>query len=581
MYHFKECLPGDTVKKIKSILKKLNIKTDETEMQHSSVGTYSLTLNIKDSHFSTNGKGLTPELAQASAYAELMERLSNDVLWPRLNYKQICGFHCTPDEKLLSAEAILSEDNSFIKLYRKTMGDSIKGAIDFSDLHIYDKIQYGLTDHFVCIPYKNLLTDRDMYLPKCLYQHFYGTNGMCAGNTRDEALLQGISEIFERAAQRRLIASNPALPRIPDAVLRQYPEIYLRLEKINALGYQTIVADFSFGGELPGTIGVIYYKLNTGRYGIKIGCHPNMEIAIERALTEATQGQEISQCADRSEFRFNNDCADQLWNLHNLYRAGVGDYKYQIFTDNSNWCPESWSDEADISALLKKWTEHIRNMGFDILVRDNSYLGFPCFHIIIPGLSELDLPDEEEFRFINSRKYLSERINESIALLSQEELSMLSAILEHYKNEYFEGDVASYYFHIDSALIPGAQFGICCDLMIALCELQQEHYETACQYFESAIDCIQDPEILTMYKCLMLYVDAMACSIPEEAALKQLRILFTEESLKYVYTAIGNKNHLLSAFYPNVSAEEQINAITGFKEMLCELRRMQKEYYSE
>ena len=142
MYHFKACTPEQTIFTIQQILRRLHIDTEEQEVMCSAAGTYSLILKIKHTNFATNGKGITLELAKASAYAELIERLSGDVLWPRLDYEEISGFHCVPDEKLLTAEEILCDQNPFMQLYRRTMGDSIRDAEDFSNLHIYDNMKY-------------------------------------------------------------------------------------------------------------------------------------------------------------------------------------------------------------------------------------------------------------------------------------------------------------------------------------------------------------------------------------------------------------------------------------------------------
>ncbi len=41
-----------------------------------------------------------------------------------------------------------------------------------------------------------------------------GSNGMCAGNSREEAILQGISEVFERQVHYELVLNNIVPPEI-------------------------------------------------------------------------------------------------------------------------------------------------------------------------------------------------------------------------------------------------------------------------------------------------------------------------------------------------------------------------------
>ena len=46
---------------------------------------------------------------------------------------------------------------------------------------------------------------------------------MCAGNSPEEALVQGLSEIIERVVQRRIFTEKPALPDVPEEYIQQFP----------------------------------------------------------------------------------------------------------------------------------------------------------------------------------------------------------------------------------------------------------------------------------------------------------------------------------------------------------------------
>ena len=46
---------------------------------------------------------------------------------------------------------------------------------------------------------------------------------MSAGNTLDEAVVQCLSEIFERAVKREIIENEIALPDVPDKFLSAFP----------------------------------------------------------------------------------------------------------------------------------------------------------------------------------------------------------------------------------------------------------------------------------------------------------------------------------------------------------------------
>ena len=72
---FKDRNPLDTVETIQGILRSNGIETKEFWRQTGVPYCHALTVQIVGTSFSTNGKGLNPEFARASAYGELMERL--------------------------------------------------------------------------------------------------------------------------------------------------------------------------------------------------------------------------------------------------------------------------------------------------------------------------------------------------------------------------------------------------------------------------------------------------------------------------------------------------------------------------
>ena len=78
---FKDAKPEDTVKKIKGILDSLNIEVSEKWYDSGLDNCYSLTVRAKGGVPLTNGKGVTRELARASAYAEFIERLQGGMLF--------------------------------------------------------------------------------------------------------------------------------------------------------------------------------------------------------------------------------------------------------------------------------------------------------------------------------------------------------------------------------------------------------------------------------------------------------------------------------------------------------------------
>ena len=72
---FKDASPVDTVSRILGILNEAGLSVTEKWNESGVINCYSLRVTIDGTGLGTNGKGVTKELARASGYAELMERL--------------------------------------------------------------------------------------------------------------------------------------------------------------------------------------------------------------------------------------------------------------------------------------------------------------------------------------------------------------------------------------------------------------------------------------------------------------------------------------------------------------------------
>ena len=219
--HYKEKQPEETVGQIQKILKNLEINVTEKWQKKSSIGTYALRLKIENMDIGVNGKGINKIYAQASAYAELIERLQNDLLGD-LNVTALPSkypFQLYYDEVFQSSKELVTNHNSYIDIYfsgRKMNGAAADNKIKhFQQLQKLDEMYYGIHDRYLTIPYYSCREKRLVYLPRNVYRLSYGSNGMSAGNSFEEAMVQGMSEIIERYVQKKIIKERISLPDIP------------------------------------------------------------------------------------------------------------------------------------------------------------------------------------------------------------------------------------------------------------------------------------------------------------------------------------------------------------------------------
>ncbi|WP_254891172.1 YcaO-like family protein, partial [Cronobacter sakazakii] len=92
-------------------------------------------------------------------------------------------------------------------------------------------LQSGNEERGICaLPFTRQSDEQTVYIPMNIVGNLYVSNGMSAGNTRNEARVQGLSEVFERHIKNRIIAESISLPEIPQEVLARYPGV---VEAIN------------------------------------------------------------------------------------------------------------------------------------------------------------------------------------------------------------------------------------------------------------------------------------------------------------------------------------------------------------
>lgn len=555
--HYKANLPEETVKRIKNILKAYNIEAEEEWTEQNKIGTSSLRLWLKGTELGTNGKGLSREYARASAYAELMERIQNCFLVRMFLTKQFTDdkeVYLDKYEKQCTIEELAYDTNAFMKMFFE-----VNKASSFDEKkRLLSKVQlleYELTgekDIFTGIPFINIRNDEVVYLPYNLYTWFYGSNGMCAGNTKNEALIQGLSEILERYVQRQVVKKRYALPDIPNQAIKKYPEISKRMEALKeSKQFSFILKDCSLGGKYP-VVALVVIEKNTGNYGIKFGAHPNYGIAMERAITEATQGLEIGEYAKKSKLNFFNDIVDDQYNLSNMYKSGHGQYPFEILFEKPTFSFKEvrYIDEEDDDSILKYYIEEVIGKEFDILYRDREILGFPAYQIIIPGMSELNYVEEERFNDLALR-VKCEKLFQNVSLINKENVKYLKHTLLAFSKDEFSNSMRDLHGKLPSKIsILGEELHLGWLYCLVLCDVMLGEYISAAKYMKILMDLGEDnSETSVYYRALYQYILGMARINDHIVVVRYLSNFFTEEIIKEIDSKFVNPNEIFVREY--------------------------------
>jgi YcaO-like protein with predicted kinase domain len=417
----KDASPGETVYRIRAILDSVGFHRDkEVLLTKRRVGDYCYSCHLRYEDYPilfSNGKGLTEELALASAFAEFIERLQcfMDAFFTRVGFMHAFPFFS---------------------------GSVLKGVDEFGDA-LPELMEAGLAKvrshqgpRFECIPFLEVSTGSTVYLPYHLLTLITSSNGMAAGNTPAEAISQGICEVFERYVLHALI--DDSISGLPTLSLTDVsignPALRGLVDAIQENGIEIIIKDGTMGGALP-VLGVVLVHRETNTCGVSFGADPVFDVALSRCLTEAFQG--IDKLHHPLHGRKKDDDPLDLYN--NLYAladkllSSEGDPRWKdVFI--------SASDNGEIVGFLMEKT---KRLGHRLYIRDFSLLGFPSYYVYIDGMSPLrKLPEfgrdhlygelEKVKRGIFNLDSISEDECTRCGNLLYEELTSSSKLLELY-----------------------------------------------------------------------------------------------------------------------------------------------------
>lgn len=384
---YKDASPVKTVEHIKQILASHGIETVESWRQTNVPHCHAMGVQVVGTNFSVNGKGLTPEFARASGYGELMERLQLGMIGSPGVQKD--GTHVSVRSK---QEWICPQDlfDAEPQIYQ-ILADRLKAAT--GTVMEPEKLpgQYSNAQGKVaCVPCYDLVKGRKVYFPDEYRLRVYATNGCAAGNSTEEAIVQAIGEIVERANQNRIVSEGLTVPDIPEEDLKKFQVAYAIITHIRSKGYRVLIKDCSLGERFP-VICACFIDTKTGKYHTHFGANPVVEIALERALTESFQGANIDNVAKFQNISMGYSKEYSLSALTNEFTKGTWEKSVEFFVGQPSYeyNRNMGFQGKNNKELLRECVDYFARKGHQILVYNSATLGFPACHVIIPGCSEI------------------------------------------------------------------------------------------------------------------------------------------------------------------------------------------------
>ncbi|MCG9739662.1 OsmC domain/YcaO domain-containing protein [Shewanella insulae] len=378
-----------TIANMTGILAELGMKIEISSWRNIVPNVWSLHIRDAASPMCfTNGKGASKESALCSALGEFIERLN-------------CNFFY--NDQFFGLDIANSEFVHYPneKWFALTDDDSLPaGMLDDYSLEIYNPdgelcgshlidTNSGNIERGICtIPYKRRSDGETVYFPSNLIENLFLSNGMSAGNNLQEAEVQCLSEIFERAVKRQIIEQEIVLPDVPMAVLEKYPSILAGIKGLEEQGFPVVVRDASLGGQFP-VMCVTLMNPKTGGVFASFGAHPSFEVALERSLTELLQGRSFEGLNDVPKPTFNSMAVSEPENFVEHFIDSTGVISWRFFSNKADYAFCEWDFSGSNEEEAKGLYGILESLGKEVYVAEFEEQGASACRILVPGYSEV------------------------------------------------------------------------------------------------------------------------------------------------------------------------------------------------
>lgn len=390
----KDCSLEETIENMTGLIAALGIKIEIASWRNPVPHVWSVHVRDADSPMCfTNGKGATKDAALCSALGEYLERISNNYLYnDQYLGEEIANgdFVHYPNEVWFKAGP---KDSLPAGLMDERLLDLYNADNELKSSHLIDT-NSGNSKRGICaLPYVRQSDKETVYIPVNLIGNLFVSNGMSAGNTKYEARVQCLSEIFERAVKNQIILEEITLPDVPRSVLENFPNILEGINKLESEGFPIIVKDASLGGKFPVMCVTLMNPKNGGVFA-SFGAHPKFEVALERSLTELLQGRSFEGFNVLSPPTFNQNAICEHNNIIDHFVDSTGVISWKFFSEKSDYDFFHWDFSGTTEEENNYLMDILKQLEKEVYIADYEELGVKACRILVPGYSEIYLPED-------------------------------------------------------------------------------------------------------------------------------------------------------------------------------------------
>ena len=443
----KTLIPGkdssleETIERMTSLITNLGIKIEISSWRNPVPNVWSVHIRDADSPICfSNGKGSSKYSALCSALGEYLERLSTNYFYADYFLGEEISkqdFVHYPNEKWFP----IQDKNNLPKgLMDELLLETFGNDGELRPQHLIDT-NSGNIDRGICaLPFVRQSDQKEIFIPVNLIGNIFVSNGMSAGNNRNEARVQCLSEIFERAIKNKIILEEITLPTVPSKVLEKYPKILEGIRDLESKGYPVIVKDASLGGKYP-VINVTLMNPKTGGVFPSFGSHPKFEVALERSLTELLQGRSFEGLKDIMEPTFNSFAISEHNNIIDHFIDSTGVISWKFFAETPDYEFSHWDFSGTTEEEFNYLMNILKSLEKEVYIADYEELGTASCRILVPNFSEIYLAEDliwdnnnQSLNFrsdiLNIHNLDTERLRSLVNRLEESELDNYMPIME-------------------------------------------------------------------------------------------------------------------------------------------------------
>ncbi|MBN1329319.1 MAG: YcaO-like family protein [Candidatus Heimdallarchaeota archaeon] len=457
-----KCQPYEiTINQIKNAFDTLGLNLIfRKAVKNPKVYCYSCVVEIPELNVSTAGKGSTKKQSIASALAEMAERFSADFLFK----------YFYPAYGQISDTNVLALNNGehlpgYIHARQGELDNHLPISDLFKNYHIKFSLkqmeelaQLDIAQHWV--DGYSLLYDKEVKVPLRLIKKINGSNGLAAGNTIEEAIVQASCEIFERYSKiavfrGRLVVPTIDISTIKDKIIQKMIKYY---EKH---GINILIKDFSMSNLIP-AVGVVFinknltnkesYSYQFEHIRISNGSSFDMNEAIKRCFTERIAGLTFKKSLEEQTRDLENTlqvlekkiAIDKTSYTGLTRRSRYGGEKTFLLEGEKIPCPE-FKTSNNFLDYIEQIKEICKKLGSDFIIINHTHplIQFPTVRVIMPGISDTLNYANYDFEAMKNmlmfgvqnmefkQKYSSEYAIETKEDLDTLEENILSVFLNH------------------------------------------------------------------------------------------------------------------------------------------------------